>query len=73
MRIETVQRKYRIQVAESDRQQLPEPLREVLGEGDWLVTVEPADDGTLLRDHSSLLSGYAPEDEGLYDDLAPTG
>lgn len=23
---------------------------------------------TVTRDHSSFLSGYAPEDEGLYDD-----
>jgi hypothetical protein len=31
---------------------------------------EPASDSerTLIRNHSAFLNGYAPEDQGLYDD-----
>jgi len=28
----------------------------------------PADSGRSVRNHSAFLSGYAPEDENLYDD-----
>ncbi|MGA3170090.1 MAG: hypothetical protein ABSE62_03670 [Chthoniobacteraceae bacterium] len=28
----------------------------------------PVAEGNLVRNHSAFLSGYAPEDENLYDD-----
>jgi hypothetical protein len=73
VKVEAVHRKYPIQIEESDRKRLPAALLEILPEGDWLVTVEPAGEERGFRDHGSFLRGYAPEDEGLYDDLAATG
>ena len=32
--------------------------------------VEPLDDPPI-RDHRAFLNGYAPEDEGLYEDAQP--
>ena len=71
MRVEAIEHRYRVRIEAEDRRRLPPSLREVFLEGEWLVTIEPAE--TTYRDHSSFLSGYAPEDEGLYDDLAQTG
>jgi hypothetical protein len=34
---------------------------------DW---IEERRRSQLLRDHSAFLNSYAPQDEGLYDDLA---
>ena len=73
MKVETLQRKYRVQLDESDRPHLPEPLREVLAEGDWLVTVESAPDDDAIRNYDAFLQSYSDDDEGLYDDLAATG
>jgi hypothetical protein len=61
-------------VVEGHHFQLPESLLEQVGPGRWLVRLEPlgpgAGDSPPVRDHAAFLSGYAPEDEGLYDDLA---
>ena len=32
--------------------------------------IEERRQGQSLRDHGAFLNSYAPEDEGLYDDLA---
>lgn len=50
---------------------LPQPLIDSVGAGDWLITIQPAT-ASLIRNHSAFLNGYAPEDEGLYDDY-PSG
>jgi hypothetical protein len=34
-----------------------------------VVSEDGVPDGMLTRDHTSFLNGYAPEDEGLYDDV----
>ncbi len=34
----------------------------------WIDQRRPAQ---ISRNHSAFLNSYAPEDEGLYDDLAP--
>lgn len=52
---------------------LPESLVEGVGPGRWVVSVQlceapVASSGNRLHDAS--LKGYAPQDEGLYDDLA---
>jgi hypothetical protein len=56
-------------------QLLPQASESVLQEV-WMIlntaakNKEPASDAetTLIRNHSAFLNGYAPEDEGLYDD-----
>ncbi len=36
--------------------------------GRWLITIEQEATPTITRSHDAFLRGYAPEDEGLYDD-----
>ncbi len=57
----------RIHLNPGERFELPEAMIAALGEGDWLVTIEAA---RPVRFHDAFLDSYAPEDEGLYDDLA---
>ncbi len=49
---------------------LPESLLQNIGPGRWLVTIQPLIEATIVitRSHDGFLKGYAPEDEGLYDD-----
>lgn len=52
---------------------LPASLADVVGPGRWVVSVRPCDAATetdTVRRHDAFLNGYAPQDEGLYDDLA---
>jgi hypothetical protein len=66
---------YRVSVRENESLVLPESLLASVGEGEWIISIEPAnskEDDELIRDHSSFLNGYAPCDEGLYDDY-PSG
>jgi hypothetical protein len=50
---------------------LPKEAASILGPGQWLISIRPADAGAAgpIRDHSAFLSSYAPEDDGLYDDV----
>ena len=51
---------------------LPQSLIDSVGAGDWLISIQPATASqTVIRNHSAFLNGYAPEDEGLYDDYPP--
>ncbi len=62
---------YEVQLAEGERLTLPESLVAGLGEGRWIITIQPVspDDTPLrIRDHSAFLNSYVAEDEGLYDD-----
>jgi hypothetical protein len=53
-------------VVQADKKLLiPDSVIEKLSEGKWLVTLRPV---MPSRSHQAFLSGYAPEDEGLYDD-----
>jgi hypothetical protein len=54
---------------------LPQASESVLQEVSIILSAAKKDDGsfsdpecTLTRNHSAFLNGYAPEDEGLYDD-----
>jgi hypothetical protein len=42
------------------------PAQDFAQLADWIDERRRAQ---LLRDHGAFLNGYAPEDEGLYDDL----
>lgn len=63
-----------VELGEGEQLSLPDSLTRPVGPGRWLITVQPAGQpasGSTFRDHNAFLNGYAPQDEGLYDD-APT-
>ena len=52
---------------------LPKEAAEIVGPGHWLVSIRPAakaGHNSPLRDHTSFLNSYVPDDEGLYDDYS---
>jgi len=61
---------YEIELKPGEKFMLPEALVETVGPGRWILTVTPRDSETTggMRDHRAFLSGYAAEDEVLYDD-----
>ncbi|MBD1821547.1 hypothetical protein H6F51_03350 [Cyanobacteria bacterium FACHB-DQ100] len=62
---------YTIELQEGEKLALPDEIISSIGTGKWLITVTPLSDSASLesiRDHRAFLRGYAPEDEGLYDD-----
>ncbi len=61
---------YEIELKPGERLMLPDALVNSVGPGRWLVTVQPLPPASAVRDHAPFLRGYAPEDEGLYDDCA---
>ncbi len=58
-----------IELGEGEQLSLPESLTRPVGPGRWLITVQPAA-SSAFRDHRAFLNGYAPQDDGLYDDAA---
>ena len=61
-----------IELAPGEKLILPPSIVDSIGPGHWLITISPVDSGHIseaVRDHSAFLNGYAPEDEGLYDDF----
>lgn len=63
-----------VELKPGDVLRLPEELVEKIGPGRWTITITPwlarSDMQTPARRHDAFLRAYAPEDEGLYDDLA---
>jgi len=50
---------------------LPDEIINRIGVGRWLISIAPAPIAPPMepvRNHDAFLNGYAPEDEGLYDD-----
>ena len=58
-----------VDVRPGEKLTLPPELVDSVGAGRWRITVEPAQNADVRR-HDAFLSGYAAEDEGLYDDDA---
>lgn len=61
-----------VELKPGEKLTLPQTLVEKVGPGRWIVTVRPCPEAVVavaVRRHGAFLSGYAPEDEGLYDDL----
>ena len=56
---------FEVQLSEGEKLDIPESINQQLGEGKWVVKIQPSHS---MRSHSAFLKGYAPEDEGLYDD-----
>jgi hypothetical protein len=63
---------YEIELGPGEKLSLPASLVESVGPGRWMITVEPLGEATatVVRRHDAFLNGYAPEDEGLYDDAS---
>ncbi len=62
---------YEVELKAGERLVLPESLIVGVGEGRWVVTIQPvapAEEHYVIRDHSAFLNSYVAEDEGLYDD-----
>jgi hypothetical protein len=62
---------YEIELQAGEKLTLPEAIVNSIGTGQWLITITPlpsSSPANPIRDHSAFLNGYAPEDEGLYDD-----
>lgn len=64
---------YDVELKPGEKLTLPASLINAVDAGRWLVTIRPYTVSTQLlptiRDHRAFLNGYAPEDEGLYDEL----
>ncbi|MGL4514082.1 MAG: hypothetical protein ACRCT8_13405 [Lacipirellulaceae bacterium] len=60
---------YRVALAPGEPLALPPEASSVVGPGEWLISIRPTEGDGVTRDHSAFLSGYGPEDEGLYDDV----
>lgn len=60
---------YEIELQSGETLTLPQSLVEQVGEGSWIISIQPKLDRTeKIRNHNAFLNGYASEDEGLYDD-----
>lgn len=62
---------YEIELKTGEKLTLPESIVENIGEGRWIISIQPfTEEKTTqtIRNHDAFLKGYAPEDEGLYDD-----
>jgi hypothetical protein len=72
MKQEPSQLTFTVELAPGEKLTLPHALVESVGPGRWLLTVRPWTGAPMppVRCHDAFLNGYAPEDEGLYDDGA---
>ena len=62
---------YDVEVLPGETLKLPESVVNRVGPGRWRIIIVPlqeAEATPAVRGHSAFLNGYAPEDEGLYDD-----
>jgi hypothetical protein len=56
---------FEVEVRAGEKLSIPDTLIEGIGEGKWLITIQP---DLSTRSHDAFLNSYSPEDEGLYDD-----
>jgi hypothetical protein len=65
---------FSVALGPGEKLSLPQGIIDTIGPGRWHISISaeelPAEE-PLIRDHTAFLNGYAPEDEGLYDDLVP--
>lgn len=62
---------YDVELLPGEPLTLPEEAAGIIGPGHWQVSIRPGHanaTGRPIRNHSAFLNGYAPEDDGLYDD-----
>jgi hypothetical protein len=68
MKDQPIRLSYEIELQPGEKLSLPPALVDSVGAGRWILTIQPAQSAPAIRRHSAFLAGYAPEDEGLYDD-----
>lgn len=64
---------YDVELMPGEILQLPESVARRVGPGRWRIIIESIEEEktpSSVRGHSAFLSGYATEDEGLYDDYS---
>jgi hypothetical protein len=60
---------YEIELKPGEKLNLPESILENITTGHWVITIQQkAEELESTRSYDGFLNGYAPEDEGLYDD-----
>jgi len=60
-----------IEIQPGETLRLPQTVVDRVGAGRWRITIIPLAGGEFhvsTRGHDAFLNGYAPQDEGLYDD-----
>lgn len=72
MESELINLSYEIELKPGEKLTLPESLINSLGAGRWLITIvqQHSTASRITQSHDAFLKGYAPEDEGLYDEWA---
>lgn len=75
MNTEVVSLSCEVELLSGETLTLPDEITNRIGVGRWLISIAPAPLGKgispqteSVRQHDAFLNGYAPEDEGLYDD-----
>jgi len=69
MKDHLVEMTYEIELQPGEKLTLPPSLENNVGPGRWLLTIQPLGRPLdAVRSHAAFLHGYAPSDEGLYDD-----
>ena len=69
MNVELIKLIYELQLQPGEKLNLPESILENVTAGHWVITIQQkAESAKYIRTHDAFLNGYAPEDEGLYDD-----
>lgn len=70
MESELINLSYEIELKPGEKLTLPESVINTLGAGRWLITIQQQHiiASGITQTHNAFLKGYAPEDEGLYDD-----
>jgi hypothetical protein len=69
MKTQVVNITYEIELKPGEKLTLPESIRESIGAGNWIITIQSKlNSSPVNRSHEAFLNSYVPEDEGLYDD-----
>ncbi|AVH66814.1 hypothetical protein [Nostoc sp. 'Peltigera membranacea cyanobiont' N6] len=59
---------YEIELKPGEKLNIPESILENITTGHWVITIQQkAEETKKALSHDAFLNGYAPEDEGLYD------
>ena len=60
-----------IELKTGEKLYLPDEIVNGVGAGRWMISIVPIPNtDQAIRQHDAFLNGYAPEDEGLYDELS---
>jgi hypothetical protein len=62
---------YDVELQSGETLKLPESVLNRVGPGRWRIIITPLKEEVAVppvHGHTAFLNGYAPEDEGLYDD-----